>query len=69
MSDAEVLRGKTRCATCGGKVLEGAARAILYVSPARYSIACINCARSEAGLNRELVKVPSLALDPNRRAS
>lgn len=59
-TDAQILRGETTCQTCRKPVPENAARAVLYVSPGRVFIACMECAQSEArGLNYEIVKVPS----------
>ena len=58
-TDAQVLRGEVACTTCRKTIPENAARAILYLSPGKHSTACIDCARSEAGLNNELAKMPS----------
>lgn len=61
-ADAIILRGRMRCKPCGREIAEGAARAILYLSPQNYAVACLDCSQKEAGLNHELVKVPRAAL-------
>lgn len=62
ISDAQILRGRADCARCNRIVPAGASRAILYLSPQHWAIACIECSQQEAGLNHELVRSVPLVL-------
>jgi hypothetical protein len=63
LSPDQILLGPVPCTRCCKQIEPGAGRAVLVV-PAQESVsgspkvfvACIRCARSEAGLNNELAK-------------
>jgi hypothetical protein len=57
-NDALLLRGQITCSQCRKPIRQGAARAILYLSPMQFSAACLECSQKEAGLNEELARVP-----------
>ena len=63
LSPDQILLGPVPCARCHKQIEPGAGRAVLVISAEesltgspKVFIACIKCARDEAGLNNELAK-------------